>query len=140
MLAADSWREDRELRAREIAYLHAIEADSLFARGLSRPIGELCFRAPHLLDHLFALRQKIAVSQGLSGFFVEAHRVLQTGEVELVQRGFDADLFGDRRSVALGKIAEDAGDMVENVDIRGELGGGAVEEDHVLEVKHQWFG
>ena len=26
-LAADSWREDRELRARELAYLRAIEAD-----------------------------------------------------------------------------------------------------------------
>lgn len=26
-LAADSWREDRELRAQELAYLHAIESD-----------------------------------------------------------------------------------------------------------------
>lgn len=33
-LAADSWREDRELRARELAYLRAIEADTEKAAGI----------------------------------------------------------------------------------------------------------
>jgi hypothetical protein len=60
--------------------------------------------------------------------------------VQLDRARVDADVGRDPVAVLGGEVQRDLGDLVEQIQVRRQVGDGAVDEDHVLDEQHQLLG
>ena len=70
----------------------------------------------------------------------EPHGGLHAVQVDLELPGVDAHVAGDALPVVGGEVRSDVGDLGEQVDVGGERGHGAVEEQQVLDEEHELLG
>jgi hypothetical protein len=71
---------------------------------------------------------------------IDPERSLHAVGVEGVLLRIHTDLGGEASTVGRGEVRRDVSDLREKIEIGGEAGNGAVEEDQVLHEEHEFFG